>query len=122
MSQESSTALKTTPFYAVHKELGAKLVPFAGWNMPIQYRGVIQEHLCVRNGVGIFDVSHMGEMDIRGKESKKFLQKLVTNDIEKMSDKHQLSEKEKTLLSKLMRVLHLKEHQIGTFETPTSIA
>ena len=86
MSQESSTALKTTPFYTTHKELGAKLVPFAGWDMPIQYQGVIQEHLCVRNGVGIFDVSHMGEIDIRGKESRKFLQKLVTNDIEKMSD------------------------------------
>ncbi|MCH8313290.1 MAG: glycine cleavage system aminomethyltransferase GcvT [Nitrospinae bacterium] len=86
MSQESSTELKTTPFYNIHKELGAKLVPFAGWDMPIQYKGVIQEHLCVRNGVGIFDVSHMGEMDIRGKESKKLLQKLVTNDIEKMLD------------------------------------
>jgi aminomethyltransferase len=86
MSQESSTELKTTPFYNTHKELGAKLVPFAGWSMPIQYKGVIQEHLCVRNGVGIFDVSHMGEIDIRGKESRKLLQKLVTNDIEKMSD------------------------------------
>jgi aminomethyltransferase len=86
MSQDSSTELKTTPLINVHKELGAKLVPFAGWNMPIQYKGVIQEHLCVRNGVGIFDVSHMGEMDIRGKESKQLLQKLVTNDIEKMSD------------------------------------
>ncbi len=86
MSQETSTALKTTPLYTVHKELGAKLVPFAGWHMPIQYQGIIQEHLCVRNGVGIFDVSHMGEIDIRGKESGKFLQKLVTNDIEKMSD------------------------------------
>ena len=86
MSQESSTALKTTPFYNIHKELGAKLVPFAGWSMPIQYQGVIQEHLCVRNGVGIFDVSHMGEMDIRGKEAGKLLQQLITNDIEKMSD------------------------------------
>jgi aminomethyltransferase len=86
MSQESSTALKTTPFHNIHKELGAKLVPFAGWNMPIQYQGVIQEHLCVRNGVGLFDVSHMGEIDIRGKAAGKFLQQLVTNDIEKMSD------------------------------------
>ena len=86
MSQEPSTTLKTTPFIEVHKKLGAKLTPFAGWNMPIQYAGVIQEHLCVRNGVGIFDVSHMGEIDIRGKESKKLLQKLVTNDLDKMSD------------------------------------
>lgn len=86
MSQEPSTALKTTPLFEVHKKLGAKLAPFAGWNMPIQFSGVIQEHLCVRNGVGIFDVSHMGEIDVRGKESKKLLQKLITNDIEKMSD------------------------------------
>lgn len=86
MSQESSTTLKTTPLIEVHRELGAKLVPFAGWRMPIQYSGVIQEHLCVRNGVGIFDVSHMGEIDIRGKDAKPFLQKLMTNDIEKMSD------------------------------------
>ena len=86
MSQEPSTALKTTPLFEAHKKLGAKIVPFAGWNMPIQFAGVIQEHLCVRNGVGVFDVSHMGEIDIRGKESKKLLQKLVTNDIEKMSD------------------------------------
>ncbi len=86
MSQESSTTLKTTPLIELHKELGAKLVPFAGWHMPIQYTGVIQEHLCVRNGVGIFDVSHMGEIDIQGKDAKPFLQKLVTNDIEKMSD------------------------------------
>ncbi|GJL77111.1 MAG: aminomethyltransferase [Nitrospinaceae bacterium] len=86
MSQEPSTALKTTPLFETHKKLGAKLAPFAGWHMPIQYAGVIQEHLCVRNGVGIFDVSHMGEIDIRGKESKKLLQKLITNDIEKMSD------------------------------------
>ena len=84
MSQEP--ALKTTPLLECHKKLGAKLAPFAGWNMPIQYAGVIREHLCVRNGVGIFDVSHMGEIDIRGKESKKLLQKLITNDIDKMSD------------------------------------
>jgi glycine cleavage system T protein (aminomethyltransferase) len=86
MSQEPSTALKTTPLFECHKKLGAKLVPFAGWNMPIQYAGVIEEHLCVRNGVGIFDVSHMGEIDIRGKESKKLLQQLITNDIDSMSD------------------------------------
>jgi len=62
------------------------MVPFAGWNMPIQYRGVIEEHLCVRERVGIFDVSHMGEIEIRGKDAALFLQSLITNDLEKMTD------------------------------------
>ena len=60
----NDSKLKTTPLYSMHQDLGGKLVPFAGWNMPIQFKGVIQEHQCVREGVGIFDVSHMGEIDI----------------------------------------------------------
>ncbi len=84
MSHDPS--LKTTPLCKLHEELGAKMVPFAGWYMPIQYTSVMQEHLCVRNNVGIFDVSHMGEIDITGKDSKKLLQKLVTNDLDKMTD------------------------------------
>jgi aminomethyltransferase len=79
-------SLKITPLCKVHEELGAKMVPFAGWYMPIQYAGVIQEHLCVRNNVGIFDVSHMGEIEVTGKEAKKFLQNLLTNDLDKMTD------------------------------------
>ncbi|NIO10444.1 MAG: hypothetical protein GTO40_21535, partial [Deltaproteobacteria bacterium] len=55
-----------TPLYAVHRRLGAKLVEFAGWRMPVQYEGVIQEHLAVRSQAGLFDVSHMGEIDIQG--------------------------------------------------------
>jgi aminomethyltransferase len=86
MSQDSSSNLKTTPFVEFHKELGAKMMPFAGWNMPIQYAGVLEEHLCVRNQVGIFDVSHMGEIDILGEDALPFLQKLVTGDISKMTD------------------------------------
>lgn len=77
--------MKTTPLFKIHQELGARLVPFAGWNMPIQYTGVIQEHLCVRKGVGIFDVSHMGEIDIRGPQAGDFLQYLITNDISQLS-------------------------------------
>ena len=61
MSQETSSNLKTTPLTQIHKELGGKLVPFAGWQMPIQFQGVIQEHQCVRDGVGIFDVSQWAE-------------------------------------------------------------
>ena len=70
--------LKTTPFFEMHRKLNGKMVPFAGWNMPIQYAGVIEEHRAVREGVGIFDVSHMGEIDVRGPEAKPFLQKLLT--------------------------------------------
>jgi len=82
--------LKTTPLHSMHKELGGKLVPFAGWHMPIQFKGVIQEHQCVRDGVGIFDVSHMGEIEIAGPDAKKLIQYLVTNDIETMQDNQAL--------------------------------
>ena len=86
MSQESSENFKTTPLINIHRELGGKLVPFAGWFMPIQYEGLVKEHLCVREHVGIFDVSHMGEIDVRGDGSKQFLQKILTNDIERMTE------------------------------------
>ena len=84
MSQETSSSLKTTPLINIHKELGGKLVPFAGWQMPIQFQGVMQEHQCVREGVGIFDVSHMGEIEIQGPSAKSLIQKLMTNDIDSM--------------------------------------
>ncbi|QPJ64048.1 MAG: glycine cleavage system aminomethyltransferase GcvT [Candidatus Nitrohelix vancouverensis] len=86
MTPESDSSLKITPLHEIHKELGAKLVPFAGWHMPIQYAGVMEEHLCVRQAVGVFDVSHMGEIDVKGPEAKAFLQYLTTNDLNKMSD------------------------------------
>lgn len=62
------------------------MAPFAGWNMPIQYKGIVQEHLAVRKDVGIFDVSHMGEIDIAGEEAEKLLQNLITNDMNTMAD------------------------------------
>ena len=62
----SDAPLKTTPLFEAHRKLGGKMVPFAGWHMPIQYAGVIQEHRTVREGVGVFDVSHMGEIEVRG--------------------------------------------------------
>ena len=86
MTQTITTNLKTTPLLDLHKELGAKLVPFAGWNMPIQFAGVLSEHTCVRERVGLFDVSHMGEIEIKGKDAKKFLQFLLSNNVEKMFD------------------------------------
>jgi aminomethyltransferase len=86
----TTSDLKTTPLTAIHKELGGKLVPFAGWQMPIQFQGVIQEHQCVRDGVGIFDVSHMGEIEIQGPAAKSLIQKLMTNDIDSMQDNQAL--------------------------------
>ena len=86
MTQTITTNLKATPLLGLHKELGAKLVPFAGWNMPIQFAGVLSEHTCVRERVGLFDVSHMGEIEIKGKDAKKFLQFLLSNNVEKMLD------------------------------------
>lgn len=77
--------LKRTPLFANHKELNAKMVPFGGWEMPVQYpAGLIAEHKAVRENVGIFDVSHMGEVFVTGKGSEEFLQEMTTNDISKI--------------------------------------
>ena len=78
--------MKTTPLFEVHQELGARIVPFSGWQMPVHYAGLIQEHLCVRKAAGLFDVSHMGEIDVRGGDSLNLIQKLITNDAEGMKD------------------------------------
>jgi aminomethyltransferase len=79
---------KKTFLYEEHVKLGAKMVPFAGWEMPIQYSGILEEHKCVRENAGIFDVSHMGEVFISGKDAMPFLQKLVPQDISKLSCWH----------------------------------
>ena len=68
----------------VHKALNAKMVDYAGFNMPVQYEGVIAEHLAVRNNVGVFDVSHMGEIFISGDDADKFLQYITSNDVSKL--------------------------------------
>ena len=76
--------LKRTPLYQVHKELGAKMVEFGGWEMPIQYQGIIKEHQAVRQKAGLFDVSHMGELLVAGPDALSFLQRVVTNDVSKI--------------------------------------
>ncbi len=76
--------LKVTPLNEAHKKLGAKMVDFGGWQMPVQYQGIIEEHMAVRTKAGLFDVSHMGEVWISGKDALKFVQKMVTNDVSKM--------------------------------------
>ena len=76
--------LKKTPFYDIHIKLGAKMVPFAGFIMPLQYRSIIEEHRRVRTSVGIFDLTHMGEFEISGPESLDFVQKMTTNDVKRL--------------------------------------
>jgi aminomethyltransferase len=75
---------KHTAFYDIHKSLGGKIVDFAGYSMPVQYEGIIAEHMAVRNSVGVFDVSHMGEFIIKGKDALAFIQKVTTNDASKL--------------------------------------
>jgi len=77
---ETASALKRTPFYPRHVALGAKMVPFAGHEMPIQYEGIMAEHRAVRAGVGVFDVSHMGEIRLTGGGAIAFANRLVTNE------------------------------------------
>ena len=71
----SAQALRRTPLYEEHKALGARLVDFAGWEMPVQYAGIKAEHQAVRNDVGLFDVSHMGEVVFRGPEAEEAVQR-----------------------------------------------
>src|SRR5437870_11698171 len=80
------TTLQKTPLNDVHRSLGARMVEFAGWDMPVQYSGVIEEHLAVRNAAGIFDVSHMGEIFVHGKDALPNLQRLTTNDVSRLAD------------------------------------
>lgn len=78
--------VRRTPLYDKHVELGARLAPFAGYEMPIQYEGIIEEHLAVRAAAGMFDVSHMGEVLVRGPHAFEFVQHLVTNDADRLYD------------------------------------
>ena len=83
--EERTSKMKRTPFYELHKRHGGKIVPFAGYEMPVQYAGIIEEHKSVRNGVGVFDVSHMGEFFASGVNALSFLQKVTVNDVSKLS-------------------------------------
>src|SRR6201981_2365469 len=76
--------LLRTPLYERHVALGARLVPFAGWEMPVQYEGVIPEHLAVRTDAGAFDVSHMGEIDVEGPRAEELLGALLSNDVKRL--------------------------------------
>ena len=80
----SEVAQRKTPLFEEHTRLGAKIVPFAGWLMPVQYTSIVVEHQAVRNNVGIFDISHMGQLIVEGSEAREWLNMVLTNNIEKL--------------------------------------
>src|SRR6185369_13735258 len=77
--------MKNTPFTQKHIALGAKMAPFAGYNMPISYTGINDEHATVRNNAGVFDVSHMGEFIVKGPDALELIQRVTTNDASKLT-------------------------------------
>jgi aminomethyltransferase len=81
-----AVSLKRTPLFDLHRELGAKLIDFGGWEMPVQYEGILEEHRAVRERAGLFDVSHMGELEVNGPGALALLQSLTPNDVAKLSD------------------------------------
>jgi aminomethyltransferase len=78
--------MKNTAFTKFHQEEGARMVPFAGYNMPVEYSGITEEHIAVREGVGVFDVSHMGEFEVTGANSLEYLQYITSNDVSALFD------------------------------------
>jgi len=83
---ETATGMRKTPLNAVHRESGAKMVPFGGWDMPVEYSGLISEHMAVRTAAGLFDVSHMGEFEVEGPGALAFLQRVTANNVAKLVD------------------------------------
>src|SRR5215813_10144490 len=90
MKQQETTTLRRTPLFAKHQDLGARLVEFGGWEMPVQYSSIIEEHRAVRERAGLFDVSHMGEFRVEGPGALPFLQSLVPNDVAHLTDNQAL--------------------------------
>ncbi|MBM7620129.1 aminomethyltransferase [Bacillus tianshenii] len=80
------TELKRTPLFEVYKDHGAKTIDFGGWDLPVQFSSIKEEHEAVRTKAGLFDVSHMGEIEVKGKDSLPYLQKMMTNDVSKLKD------------------------------------
>ena len=80
-----SETIQTTPLNRLHREAGARMVPFAGWDMPVQYTSVVDEHMAVRTKAGLFDVSHMGEVEVRGRGALPYLQHVTSNDVSRLT-------------------------------------
>jgi aminomethyltransferase len=85
VSLVTEAAQRKTPLYDEHVRLGAKIVPFAGWLMPVQYSSIVEEHQTVRNNVGIFDISHMGQFIVHGAAGRDWLNRMLTNNVEKLA-------------------------------------
>ncbi len=85
MNQSSTEQLRKTPLNARHRALGARMVPFGGWDMPVEYSGITNEHLAVRTKAGLFDVSHMGQIEVAGKDALAAVQRISSNDATKLS-------------------------------------
>src|SRR2546423_15572243 len=85
MEPVTETPLKKTPLHARHRASGAKMVPFGGWDMPLEYSSITEEHIAVRTRAGLFDVSHMGEIEIAGKDALAAVQKISSNDRAKLA-------------------------------------
>ncbi len=83
----AADTLRRTPLFDRHERAGARLVPFAGWEMPVQYEGIRQEHVAVRRSAGVFDVSHMGQIETSGPQAEAFLQRLLSNDVSKIAER-----------------------------------
>src|ERR671914_311682 len=85
MTHLASGTLKKTPLHGRHRALGARMVEFGGWDMPVEYSGIIDEHLAVRSRAGLFDVSHMGEIEIAGTDALKAVQHITSNDASRLA-------------------------------------
>jgi aminomethyltransferase len=83
----ATETLRRTALFERHQQAGAKLVPFAGWEMPVQYEGIRQEHVAVRTRAGVFDVSHMGQVETTGPDAERFLQRVLSNDVTKIAER-----------------------------------
>src|SRR3954464_11695749 len=85
MTQPATGALKKTPLHARHRSHGARMVDFGGWDMPVEYTGIADEHMAVRTRAGLFDVSHMGEIEIAGRDALAAVQHITSNDAAKLA-------------------------------------
>src|SRR3954452_13617316 len=85
VSAESSTSLRQTPLHGEHVRLGARMVDFGGWSMPVQYSSIMDEHQAVRNALGVFDISHMGQFFVSGASSAAWLNSLLTNNVARLA-------------------------------------
>src|SRR5574339_1047205 len=85
MSLPPPTSLKKTPLNARHRSLNARMVEFGGWDMPVEYSGIVDEHMAVRTRAGLFDVSHMGEIEIAGRDALRAVQHITTNDASRLA-------------------------------------